>query len=137
VTVLDSRASRVVWAWCLVYTALAAAEPRRRRRGEMLSHLWESERAGMPPSLVLRAAVTGAAADLAWAAASTLRAVGHGAREPGVHLAAAAVLSVQAAFLWNWTSPRTTHLVEAASTAIAGLLLAAAGAACVARRRSG
>jgi hypothetical protein len=137
VSALESRASRVVWAWCLAYTAVALGEPRRRRRGEILSHLWESERAGITPSRVLRSALAGAASDLSWAAATAARTASRGVREPGVHLGLAALVTVQSAFLWGWTSARTTHLVQAGSTAAAGLLLVVGGVVYVRGRRIG
>ncbi len=134
---LESRASRVVWAWCLAYTAVALGEPRRRRRGEILSHLWESERAGITTSRVLRSALAGAAADLSWTVAGAARSASRSVREPGVHLALAAVVTVQSAFLWGWTSARATHLVQAGSTAAAGLLLVAGGVVYLRGRRAG
>jgi hypothetical protein len=134
---LRARSSRLVWSWCLVYTALAFGEARRRRRAEILSHLWESERAGVRARAVVLAAAKGVVADVGWAAGSTGRLAGRGARDPGVHLAGAVLLTVQAAFLWNSASAHTTHLAEAVSTGVAGLLVVVAGVCHVAGRRSG
>ncbi len=63
---------RLVLAWCRVYTSLAVASERARRREEMSGHLWNLEQNGGP---VLRRYLRGAIDDLRWCD-ETRRAVG-------------------------------------------------------------
>ena len=67
---LSRRSSRVVWIWCIAYTAVAAPTSRERRRGELRSHLWESEHAAMPAARIALAALRGVVSDLNWALSS-------------------------------------------------------------------
>ena len=63
---LRLRSLRLAWLWCLAYTVPVGPDLRARRRDEMLSHLWESETAGVRAHRLLSAAVRGAGADVAW-----------------------------------------------------------------------
>lgn len=126
---------RVVWGWCVGYTALAFGESGRRRREEIRSHLWESWQAGLHPRRVLRAAVGGSPADVAWAGQATLRGLVPVLRSPAPYLVAAACVTVQAAFAWNGATARVAHLAQAWSTVAAIALLGVAGIAALARRR--
>jgi len=58
---------RVAWLWCVAYTAVAPQDSRERRRGEISSHLWESQHARLSPRAVGWAALRGAGSDLVWA----------------------------------------------------------------------
>lgn len=123
---LSARSSRLVWRWCIAYTALAPAERRERRRAELHSHLWESEAAGQPRGAVLRAAARGAGSDLGWATAHSLRRLLRAMASPTPYLALAAALPIQAAFAWNAASDHTANLARGSSelAAVACLLIA-------------
>jgi hypothetical protein len=93
---LEHRATRLVWWWCVAYSSLTPAGPRRRRRGEIRSHLWESEAAGLHPRRVAFAAVRGAHADLAWAVIVGFGALVRSFATPTPYVVLAAIFPVQA-----------------------------------------
>jgi hypothetical protein len=64
---LKHRSTRLLWLWCVAYTAITPHDSRGRRRAELRSHLWESEHAGLPPRALLFAAVRGWYDDVTWA----------------------------------------------------------------------
>jgi len=129
------RATRVAWAWCLAYTALATREQRTRRRDEIRIHLWESRDAGAGVWQTLRATSAGMIDDLSWAATLLagrfLRALG----TPVPYLVVAAILPVQAAFAWSWW-PIPERAVDRISGIGSGVVLAAAGVALLAQKRN-
>jgi hypothetical protein len=85
-TTIGGPANRSVWRWCVVYTAVVPPRARRRRREEIRSHLWESERAGQRQRDVLLASTRGMAADVTWAAAALVLAVGRGLLSPAPYV---------------------------------------------------
>ncbi|HEU5033899.1 MAG TPA: hypothetical protein VFT62_03970 [Mycobacteriales bacterium] len=93
-TSLQGTGSRAAWGWCVAYTAFAAAPDRARRRGELLSHLWESEQVGIRQRSLLGAAVRGAGSDLTWVLTQRIRQARQGMQTstPYVVLAALSVL---------------------------------------------
>jgi hypothetical protein len=119
--------SRVVWGWCLTYTAVAPPSARQRRRGEIRSHLWESEDAGLPPWAVLLAAVRGVLADLGWALTRGIPHVVRSFRTPTPYVALAPAFPIQAWIVSATTAGATAHLAEGIGAMGGGVMLAVAG----------
>ena len=133
-TTLTARTSRLVWLWCVVYTAAAPVEPRQRRRGELRSHLWESEAAKLPSSAVLFAAARGLFDDAGWAVRSGLPRLGRSFGTPTPYVALAPIFPVQAWAVSALTVGSVAHLSESIGAAGGGLMLALAGLVWLVRR---
>ena len=66
---LRHRSARAAWLWCLLYTWPVPAAARERRRGELYSHLWEHEAAGLGGWPLVSSTLRGAFDDLTWSLA--------------------------------------------------------------------
>src|SRR4051794_26704415 len=104
--------SRWIWRWCIAYTSLTPARSRQRRREEIRSHLWESERAGLPGTAVTMAALRGAASDLVWVAMVGLPALGRSFGTPTPYVVLAPLFPIQAWVVSALYVGRTAHIGE-------------------------
>jgi hypothetical protein len=95
-TPLAGAASRWVWRWCVLYTAVVPGRSRARRREEIRSHLWESERAGRRQRDVLLASLRGTASDLSWAAGAAVAAGLRGLLSPAPYVVLAGACPIVA-----------------------------------------
>lgn len=111
-TSLDRAGSRWVWRWCVVYTAIAPGGQRSRRREEIRSHLWESERAGHRQLDVLLASVRGMAADLAWAAGAAVVAALRGLLTPAPYVVLAGACPISGWLVSSFADHRTAQAFE-------------------------
>lgn len=136
-TALSRRSSRAVWVWCVVYTAMAAPPSRERRRGELRSHLWESERARISGWHVASAALRGVLHDVVWALGSGVPRLARSFGTPTPYVVLAPLFPVQAWLVSALTVGTVAHVAEGAG-AIGGavMLLCAAMAWLMRRRRS-
>lgn len=133
-TALTARASRLVWLWCVAYTAVAPSDRRERRRGEIRSHLWESEAARLPGSAVLLAALRGVLDDVGWAMTTGLPRLGRSFGSPTPYVALAPVFPIQAWIVSATTVGTVAHLSEAVGAAGGGVMLGLAGLVWLVRR---
>jgi hypothetical protein len=93
---LTARSSRVLWLWCVAYTAATPREVRHRRRAELRSHLWECEHAGLPSRAVMWAAVRGAFDDIAWTVRCGALGLVRSFTTPTPYVVLAALMPIQA-----------------------------------------
>ena len=136
-TTLSRRSSRWVWGWCVVYTALAASPSRERRRGEMRSHLWESERAHVSGWRVASAALRGVVNDVVWALGSGVPRVARSFGTPTPYVVLAPLFPVQAWIVSALAVGTWAHIAEnIGALGGGGMLLCAAMAWLVRRSRS-
>lgn len=134
---LARRSSRLVWTWCVAYTAMATPMARERRRGELRSHLWESEHAGIPGVAVAYAALRGLACDLVWALSSGIPRLGRSFATPTPYVALAPLFPLQGWLVSAATVGATAHIAQGLGVIGGGAMLALAGLAwAVQRRRS-
>lgn len=112
-TAMSHRSSRLVWLWCVTYTAVAPHEPRDRRRGEIRSHLWESEQARLSAVAVLLAAVRGVGADVLWSATRGVPPLVRSFATPTPYVALAPAFPVQA---WIVSSVAVGSTAQASQT---------------------
>src|SRR5439155_6158998 len=127
--------SRWVWRWCVAYTALTPAGSRQRRREEIRSHLWESDRAGLPAVAVVLAAARGAVSDLAWVATVGLPALGRSFGTPTPYVVLAPLFPIEGWIVSALFLGRTAHLGEFIGATGGGTMLFLAGAVWLIRRR--
>lgn len=132
---LTRRSSRAAWRWCVTYTSLAPRSARERRRGEIRSHLWESERAGLAGVAVLLAALRGALHDLGWAFARMLPQLGRSFGTPTPYVVLAPLFPLQAWVVSAVTVGATAHIAEATGALGGGAMLGMAGGAWLWQRR--
>lgn len=125
---------RVAWLWCVAYTAVAPPESRERRRGEMRSHLWESEQAHLSPLAVGWAAVRGAGSDLLWAVTCGLPRLVRSFATPTPYIALAPAFPIQAWIVSTVTVGSTANIAQSIGAAGGGAMLAIAGLVWLARR---
>jgi len=111
-TALARRSSRLVWGWCVAYTSVTPQPSRERRRDEIRSHLWESERAGLAGHRVAFAALRGALHDLGWVIGRALPALGRSFATPAPYVALAPLFPLQAWLVSALTVGATAHLAE-------------------------
>ena len=133
-TAMTYRASRLAWLWCVAYTALAPPESRERRRGEIRSHLWESEQAKLPPPAVGWAALRGAASDVTWAVMTGVPQLVRSFATPTPYVALAPLFPVQAWIVSSVAAGATARFAESLGAAGGGAMLAVAGLIWLARR---
>ena len=134
-TQLAHRSSRVVWVWCLAYTALATPPLRERRRGELRSHLWESEAAELRGRSVALAALLGAVHDVGWALSSGIPRLARSFGTPTPYIVLAPLFPVQAWILSALTvSTAAAHLAEGIGALGGGVMLLFAGIAWLLQR---
>ena len=131
---MSYRASRIAWLWCVAYTSVAPPDRRERRRGEIRSHLWESEQACLPPLAVAWAALRGAGSDLLWAVTCGVPQLVRSFATPTPYVVLAPAFPVQAWIVSSLTAGSTAHFFESLGAAGGGALLAIAGLIWLARR---
>jgi len=129
-TTLRLRSARLAWLWCLLYTAPVRPDLRDRRRDELLSHLWESEAAGVQGIRLLSAALRGVLADLSW---SVRRGWRHAVGQPETWVAVAAMFPIAA---WIGAMVSSSHGVDLVGGLGGPFFLTVSGATW-ARRRKG
>ena len=136
-TGLTHRSSRVVWVWCLTYTALATPPLRERRRGELQSHLWESERAELRARSIALAALLGAVHDVAWALSSGIPRLARSFGTPTPYIVLAPLFPVQAWIVSALTVGSVAHIAEGTGAIGGGVMLLCAGLAWLLQRKRG
>ena len=134
---LTRRSTRVVWVWCVAYTVMATPASRERRRGELRSHLWESEHARLPGRCVMLAALRGVISDLGWALGSGLPRLARSFGTPTPYIALAPVFPIQAWIVSATTVGAVAHLSESLGATGGSVMLLCAGLAWLAQRRRG
>lgn len=133
-TTLSRRSSRAVWVWCVAYTALAAPRSRERRRGELLSHLWESEWSHIPSWRVASAAFRGAVSDVVWALSSGVPRVARSFGTPTPYVVLAPLFPVQAWIVSALTVGTSARIAEGMGAIGGGVMLLCAAMAWLLRR---
>ena len=134
---LARRSSHIVWVWCVAYTAVATPMSRERRRGEIRSHLWESEHLALPAAAVMLAAVRGALHDIGWALASGIPRLGRSFGTPTPYIVLAPMFPIEGWIVSALTVGRVAHLGEFVGATGGGAMLSLAGVAWLVRRRRG
>jgi hypothetical protein len=135
-TPLSRRSTRIVWGWCVAYTVLATQPARERRRGEIRSHLWESEHAALPAVAVSLSAIRGVAADIGWAMSSGIPRVLRSFGTPTPYVVLAPLFPVQAWIVSAVTVGAAARIAEGAGAIGGAAMLACAGAAWLWQRRA-
>jgi hypothetical protein len=136
-TVLTRRSSRLVWCWCVAYTAIATPAARQRRRDELRSHHWESERAALTTTAVVAAAARGVPDDVFWACSSGLPRLVRSFGTPTPYVALAPAFPIQAWVVSALSVGTTAHLGESIGMFGGMVMLAIAGIVWLVRRRRG
>jgi hypothetical protein len=126
--------TRVAWIWCVAYTAVAPRDSRERRRGEIRSHLWESEQALLSPMSVAWAALRGSASDVQWAVTCGVPRLVRSFGTPTPYVALAPVFPIQAWIVSALTVGSTAHIAQTVGAGGGGIMLAIAGLVWFARR---
>ena len=126
--------TRVAWLWCVAYTAVAPRDSRERRRGEIQSHLWESEHARLSSLAIVWAALRGVGSDLVWALTCGVPRLVRSFGTPTPYVALAPVFPIQAWIVSALTVGSTAHISEALGAGGGGVMLAIAGLIWLARR---
>lgn len=122
-------------SWCVAYTAVTPAGYRERRRGEIRSHLWESEQMALAPAAVLVAAVRGAVPDVTWALSRLLPAVGRSFGTPAPYVVLAPLFPVEGWITSALTTGAVAHVGESVGALGGTGMLAVAGCVWLLRRR--
>jgi hypothetical protein len=125
---------RVAWLWCVAYTAVAPQDSRERRRGEISSHLWESQHARLSPRAVGWAALRGAGSDLVWAVTCGVPRLVRSFGTPTPYVALAPVFPIQAWIIASLTIGSTANIAESVGAAGGLAMLAVAGLIWLVRR---
>ena len=133
-TPLSRRSTRLVWGWCVAYTAVTPRPSRDRRREEIRSHLWESERAAAPALAVAFAAVRGMLHDVTWAMARGVPAIFRSFGTPTPYVVLAPMFPVQAWIVSALTVGTAAHTAEGIGAMGGGAMLAFAGIAWLVQR---
>jgi len=134
---LARRSSRIVWVWCVAYTAVATVPARERRRGEIRSHLWESEQLPLSPAAVVLAMARGVLQDLGWALASGIPRLGRSFGTPTPYIVLAPLFPIEGWIVSALTVGWTAHVGEFVGMTGGGAMLALAGVAWLVRRLRG
>ena len=134
---LARRSSRIVWVWCVAYTAVATPMSRERRRGEIRSHLWESEHLPLPAAAVALSAVRGVLHDVGWALASGIPRLGRSFGTPTPYIVLAPMFPVEGWIVSALTVGRVAHIGEFIGATGGGAMLALAATAWLLRRPRG
>src|SRR3954465_5727334 len=132
---LARRSSRIVWVWCVAYTTVATLPARERRRGEMRSHLWESEQLPLPAAAVVLAAARGLLHDLGWALASGIPRLGRSFSTPTPYIVLAPLFPIEGWIGCALTVGRTAYIGQFVGSTGGGSMLALAGTAWMLQRR--
>lgn len=133
-TAVTYRASRLVWMWCVAYTSIAPRESRERRRGEIRSHLWESEQATLRPAAVMLAAIRGSGSDLVWSLSRGVPQLVRSFATPTPYVALAPAFPIQGWLVSAVTVGSTAHFAESLGALGGGAMLAIAGLIWLVRR---
>ena len=134
---LARRSSRAVWVWCVAYTAVATVPARDRRRGEIRSHLWESEHLPLPAVAVVLAAVRGVLHDVGWALASGIPRLARSFGTPTPYIVLAPMFPIEGWIVSALTVGRVAHIGEFVGATGGGAMLALAAVAWLVRRTRG
>jgi len=134
---LARRSSRIVWVWCVAYTTVATLPARERRRGEIRSHLWESEHLPLPATSVVLAAARGLLHDLGWALASGIPRLGRSFGTPTPYIVLAPLFPVEGWIVSALTIGQTAHVGEFVGSIGGGSMLTLAAVAWLLQRRRG
>ena len=134
---LARRSSRIVWVWCVAYTTVATPPARERRRGEIRSHLWESEHLPLPATSVVLAAARGLLHDLGWALASGIPRLGRSFGTPTPYIVLAPLFPVEGWIVSALTIGQTAHVGEFVGSIGGGSMLTLAAVAWLLQRRRG
>lgn len=134
---LARRSSHLVWVWCVAYTAVATPMSRERRRGEIRSHLWESEHFALPPGAVVWSAIRGVLDDLGWALASGIPRLGRSFGTPAPYIVLAPMFPIEGWIVSALTVGRAAHIGEFVGATGGGVMLALAATAWLFRRPRG
>jgi len=134
---LARRSSHLVWVWCVAYTTVATPTARERRRGEIRSHLWESERLPLPATAVVLAAVRGLLHDVGWALASGVPRLGRSFGTPTPYIVLAPMFPIEGWIVSALTVGRVAHVGEFIGATGGGAMLSLAGVAWLVRRLRG
>jgi hypothetical protein len=134
---LQRRSTKLVWVWCVAYTAAATPVARERRRGEIRSHLWESEHAALPPAYVAAAAIRGMLHDLGWALGSGVPRLFRSFATPTPYVVLAPLFPVQAWIVSALTVGGVAQVGEGLGAMGGGAMLAAAAIAWMYQRTRG
>jgi hypothetical protein len=134
---LARRSTRLVWIWCLAYTAVATPPARERRRGELRSHLWESEHMALPAAAVALAAMRGTAHDITWALSSGIPRLARSFGTPTPYIVLAPLFPIQAWVVSAVTIGTAAHVAEGLGSIGGAAMLALAGAAWLRQRGRG
>ena len=126
--------TRVAWLWCVAYSSVAPRESRERRRGEIRSHLWESQHARLSSRAIGWAAARGAGSDLVWAVTCGVPRLVRSFGTPTPYIALAPVFPIQAWVVSSLAVGSTAHLAEGIGAIGGGVMLAVAGLVWLARR---
>ena len=125
---------RVAWLWCVAYTAVTPRESRERRRGEIRSHLWESERARLSAVAIGWASLRGMGSDLVWAATCGVPALVRSFATPTPYVVLAPAFPIQAWIVSSLTVGATASTFESLGAIGGAAMLAIAGLIWLARR---
>ena len=134
---LARRSSQAVWLWCVAYTALATVPARERRRGEIRSHLWESEHLPLPTASVLLAAARGVLHDVGWALASGIPRLGRSFGTPTPYIVLAPLFPIEGWIVSALAVGRVAHIGELVGATGGGGMLSLAAIAWLVRRPRG
>ena len=134
---LERRSSRAVWVWCVAYTAIATVPARDRRRGEIRSHLWESEHQPLSPASVTLAALRGLLHDVGWALASGIPRLGRSFGTPTPYIVLAPMFPIEGWIVSALTVGRVAHIGEFVGATGGGAMLTLAAVAWLVRRPRG
>lgn len=131
---LTRRSTRIVWGWCVAYTLVATPASRDRRRGELRSHLWESEHARLSDRCVMLAALRGVVHDLGWALGSGIPRLARSFGTPTPYVVLAPLFPVQAWIVSATTVGAAAHIAEAVGASGGAVMLLFAAVAWLAQR---
>lgn len=133
-TAISYRATRIAWLWCIAYTAVAPRESRERRRGEIRSHLWESEQARLSPLAVGWAAMRGSGSDLLWAVTCGVPAVIRSFATPTPYVALAPAFPIQGWLISTFAAGETANISQTIGAGGGVVMLVVAGLIWLTRR---
>jgi hypothetical protein len=132
---LSRRSSLIAWGWCVTYTAITPRAARERRRGEVRSHLWESEHADLPGIAVVLAALRGLLHDIGWALARLLPQVARSFGTPTPYVVLAPLFPVEGWIVAAVATGRAASIGTGIGAVGGGAMLALAALAWLTQRR--
>ena len=126
--------TRVAWLWCVAYTAVAPRDSRDRRRGEIRSHLWESEQARLSGMSIAWAALRGVGSDLAWATTRGVPQLARSFGTPTPYVVLAPLFPIQGWIVSSVAVGATARMSQGLGAFGGGAMLAMAGLIWLVRR---